>query len=159
MSERETPLTRTNSRYAKPEFRCCCQPWTRKVSQGMVVDVVESRIKRPGQANGDDGDEDRGTGPGTASRASATSGSDRGPGCNTLMVSPPPSLDTVHPARLIYSSRQTLDSAITSRDHEPTYLRVLDNDDNECPHLPTLTHGRGNDLRVRFVYLLIICLT
>ena len=32
----------------QPELRCCRQLWTRKVSQGMVVDVVESSRKRPG---------------------------------------------------------------------------------------------------------------
>lgn len=42
----------------QPEFRCRRQPWTRKVSQGMAVEIVESGEKCPGQANGDDGDED-----------------------------------------------------------------------------------------------------
>ena len=42
----------------QPEFRCCCQPWTRKVSEGVEVDVVESSSKRPGQTNGDDSGEE-----------------------------------------------------------------------------------------------------
>ena len=37
----------------QPEFRCCRQPWTRKASEGMEVDVVKCSGKRPDQYNAD----------------------------------------------------------------------------------------------------------
>lgn len=42
----------------QPEFRCCRQPWSRKVSEGVEVDIVKGSGNRPGQANSDNGEED-----------------------------------------------------------------------------------------------------
>ena len=42
----------------QPEFRCRCQPWTRKVSEGVEIEVVENSGKCPGQTNGGDSGEE-----------------------------------------------------------------------------------------------------